>query len=510
MADADEDRIPSLDSERRSQENSLVDDGSDADSDSDAAPDYRFLQATTASRKHALPARGTKEFEPNPTARQASNLDASRQAMIDALSVVRVHGRKGENIGVYFNDPAEWDAQKFDQAAIERVEDEEKKQRLKEVIAAKPLDGRCVAVQKFTTTYMKSMGQGDRRNWTWLLPEEALFLLERGTLDIRYALHFGESSEQAVDSSQDQTSEHEVKENSQELNVGKVPMSLQGAYAAFISKSGLTLERYIVYANLRRAGYIVQRAPTWHGSADSPRSTTPAQRSEIPSTAPSPTQSTSLIWRLMSWLFKSEAKPLCMPCYNSAAGPLLAPGLFQTYGDMFRQLYLISQHDAILDSTQVRSDVSQPDLEIQSQPSGEEPPLLPTFYVHKPSALAGYRKSAPLPPNYIVVVLDARKTTIPTSAQIGDLLASMPDEDVDAMSKKRLETRIKNGSKAVLLAIVDSGLVSYLRLSSGGFGPGNWLWEDNERKGKLTRGAKGGGGRGRGRGGGRGGRGRGR
>lgn len=513
MANADEDRIPTSEPDQPSQITSTGDDGSDVDSDSDAAPDYRFLQTTTASRKHALPSRGTKDFEPNPTARQASNLDASRLAMTDALSVVRVHAsRKNENVGVYFHDPAEWDAQKFDEALILRVEDEEKRQKTREAIAAKQLEGRCVAVERFTSTYAKTMGQGDRRNWTWLLPEEALFLLERGTLDLRYDLELDDEVQQ-TGSSQEQKTAEVSEDDIAKLNISQVPLSLQGAYAAFVGKAGLTLERYIVYANLRRAGYIVQRAPTWNGAVDDKDSGASAPQTfatSLPAApaAQSATYSTSLIRRLLSWLFASDTKPLTVPCFNAAMGPLIAPGLFRNYADIFRQLYLVPQYDVNSNSKETEAKDTQLDQAASQQSAANEPPLLPTFYVHKPSALAGYKKSSPPPPHYMVVVLDARTTTIPTSTQIGDLLASMPSEDVEATSKKRLETRIKNGRKNVLLAIVDSGLVSYMRFSGGGFGPGNWLWEDNERKGKISRGSKGG--RGRGRGGSRGGRGRGR
>jgi hypothetical protein len=48
--------------------------------------------------------------------------------------------------------------------------------------------------------------------------------------------------------------------------LGELPTSLQRAYASFIGKSGLTLERYQVFARLRRLGYIVVRALTWDES----------------------------------------------------------------------------------------------------------------------------------------------------------------------------------------------------------------------------------------------------
>lgn len=83
----------------------------------------------------------------------------------------------------------------------------------------------------------------------WLLPEEAIYLLERGTIDIRWPAPAQDSSD----------------------HVG-LPMSLQGAYAAFIGTAEahgdvLTFEKYSVYAALKRLGYAVHRADTWNAPA---------------------------------------------------------------------------------------------------------------------------------------------------------------------------------------------------------------------------------------------------
>lgn len=88
-------------------------------------------------------------------------------------------------------------------------------------------------------------------NRLWLLPEEILYLLERGTVDVRWPA-----------------------EGDEDDDVG-VPMSLQGAYAAFIGREdevggALTFERYSVYAGLKRMGYVVHRAPSWDGPGDVP------------------------------------------------------------------------------------------------------------------------------------------------------------------------------------------------------------------------------------------------
>lgn len=529
MADADEDLIPTLDASHHSRPLPGGDNegaSSDSDGDSDTAPDYRFLTSTTA-KKHALPPRGMKDFEPNPTQKQASTLDASRKAMSDALSVVRVHStRKNENVAVYFPHPDDWDGQRFEEQALAQVEDLEKREKMRQTSVLKSGEGRCVAVERLSSTFGRTMGQSDRRNWVWLLPEEALFLLERGSLDIRYAVEDGDDED---DSEADEPRDVAVTENEAppaadppRLKIGKVPMSLQGAYAAFIGKSSLTLERYIVFAALRRTGYIVQRAPTWCSSVKSNATSqdrvdalaSEAQLLQAGHTPPSAPAPASLVYRLVHWLFPSTEKPSTVPCYNPVIGPLISPGLFRSYGDIFRQLHLIPQyhHDVSYPTPQTwTSDAVEPHSDISRLQSNincptDDPPLLPTYHVNKPSSLQGYKKSAPPPPHYTVVVLDSRKSTVPTSSQIGDLLSSMPDDALPDASNKRLETRIKYGKKSVLIAVVDSGLVSYMRFSSGGFGPGNILWEENEKRGRLKGGSKRGGGwRGRGRGQGRGG-----
>jgi len=519
MADADEDQIPTLDPSRSSR---LSHDGendanaSESDADSDVAPDYRFLTSTTA-KKHALPSRGTKDFEPNPTQKQASSLDVSRKAMSDALSVIRLHStRKDENLAVYFPSPEDWDGQRFEKQALAQVEDPEKREKARQSSVLKSGEGRCVAVGRLSSTFSRTMGQSDRRNWLWLLPEEALFLIERGSLDIRYAAEEedGDNDSEAEEAQDAAPTENSVNTDpdSPRLGIGKIPMSLQGAYAAFIGKAGLTLERYIAFANLRRAGYIVQRAPTWHGPVNS--TSILQDRVEADHTPSSTAPSVSLAYRLIQWIFPPNPKPSTIACHDSVIGPLISPGLFRSYADIFRQLHLIPQYQySASESPQQTcmgeasdSPSGKPRPQSAETPSTDDTPLLPTYHVNKPSSLQGYKKSAPPPSHYTVVVLDARKTTVPTSSQIGDLLASMPDDTLPNSSKKRLETRIKYGKKSILIAVVDSGLVSYMRFSSGGFGPGNILWEENEKRGKLRSGGKRGGGwRGRGRGRGRGG-----
>ncbi|KAI1611208.1 tRNA-splicing endonuclease subunit sen54 N-term-domain-containing protein [Exophiala viscosa] len=483
MADADEDAIH-------------ITPASGHDDLEDETQDFRFLtQLTSSSAGQAvIPKRGTKDFEPNPTRSQSSALDASRLAMHTALSAVRLHSGKNHIVGQYLPDENDW-----------RFDDNGSGVR----------HARCVVVPRFKSTHLKVMGVADRYNWTWFLPEEALFLLERGSLDIRWPdmdrpehdvpeekEQDSDDAEHPTGSAQDEVStqdtaeleDHPVAPKSREepeMKIGELPMSLQGAYASFIGKDGLTLERYSVYAALKRAGYVVQRAPTWH-DVDPPRANgdayhNPDQPQNLTTTstrdASQPLSSAAaIIHRLVSWLFQPRGGEQSCP----ALGPLVAPGLYRNYADIFRSLALIPYHDA----SSTSSAASSP------QPSPPQPPFRVHFHVWKPVNAHTYRKTAPPPPDYRIVVVDARTTSVPTLTQIGQLLDTQPEDSLSKEKGGRLEVRIKHGRRNVLLAIVDMGVVSYLRLSDACFGAEK-LFEEKARSGsKGQRRGAGGGGRG--------------
>lgn len=490
MADADEDTIPRT---QLSEDDDLEDE----------TQDFRFLTQLTSSNTSTIPKRGTKDFEPNPTRSQASALDASRLAMHTALCAVRIHSGKNHVVGQYLLNEEDW-----------RWEDDGNGGR----------NGRCVVVYKSKGTQSKVMGQADKHNWTWFLPEEALYLLERGSLDVRWPdeekeeQQLGKADEEIEQESEQKqpTNDDEQIEGTQkdgqseqqpskdeEPKIGELPMSLQGAYASFIGKDSLTLERYSVYAALKRAGYIIQRAPTWHDT-DASHANGHASNSQHPSTPSAPPSSsyvspqlppqsrpTTLIHRLLSWLITPHRGESC-----PTLGPIVAPGLYRSYTDIFRALALIPYHDSRPSS----SSTTTP--QTQTPRNNPKPPFRVHYHIWKPNAAStgNYRKTAPGPPDYRLCVLDARTTSMPSVTQIAELLDSQPDDSITKTDKggARLEGRIKHGKRNVLLAVVDSGIVSYLRLSEAGFGSYK-LFEE-----KAARGTKGGRGRG---GGGRGGRG---
>ena len=66
--------------------------------------------------------------------------------------------------------------------------------------------------------------------------------------------------------------------------------------------------------------------------------------------------------------------------------------------------------------------------------------------------------------------------------EIGALLDSMPDDSLPA--DKRPEQRLKHGTKNVILAVVDCGVISYLRFSEASIGSIKLYEQKTARPGK--------------------------
>jgi tRNA-splicing endonuclease subunit Sen54 len=185
--------------------------------------------------------------------------------MHNALTFPRLHHPKNRVIGFYAPDGSAPPASAFKAAtAGENAEDTSASKGDKTQTANLPIKASttgtgvpadaCVYVPNPKGPFFRTMGRADRWNRVWLLPEEALYLLERGSLDIRWPSSITGSAAGDQDDEEDD-----------ELSI---PMSLQAAYACFIGRGGLTLERFSVYSGLRRLGYAVVRAPSWDESKD--------------------------------------------------------------------------------------------------------------------------------------------------------------------------------------------------------------------------------------------------
>ncbi|MCJ1420974.1 tRNA-splicing endonuclease subunit sen54 [Xylographa parallela] len=396
------------------------------DSDlSDETQDFRFLSnLSLTTGQPSLPRRGEKDFESHGTSSQQDALSKSRAAMHDALSYPRIHTPKSQMIAVF-----------------------------------NPESGRTT-VDHPKGPHIRTMGKAEADGRLYLLPEEALYLIERGNLDLRWP-----TTEDDEDG---------------------MPMSLQSAYAAIVGRLGLTLERYFVYAGLKRIGYAVQRSPAWYPDDWGAE--------EVEDVIVPPVEPRSGFGWLFALLHSQKDEP------RRPFGPLVRPGFYRSYKEIYHSLNIIpfynprahSQHDINTNSANARSEQEKATNSGVTTKSNSLH-LRCSFYVWKPRPT--FKKSTPGPPDFRIAVVNAREDSVPILDQLDDLLSSVPYDPPPPTMEWQLYQKLKHGWRNVILAIVDQGVVSYLRISDAGFG--------NERlyeRASRGRGGKKGGGRGRGRG----------
>ncbi|KAI1076386.1 tRNA-splicing endonuclease subunit sen54 N-term-domain-containing protein [Whalleya microplaca] len=456
----------------------------------DETQDFRLFSSLLNKRQASSKTirRGEKDFESHGTRAQESVLEASRSAMHEVLSHTRSHKPRDCTRGWYF--PDKWagaPAEQQERVGGERASGLFAPDRVValETEVRGPLGqttGRVVTgVEKHTPGWLK----------TWLLPEEALYLIERGSLDLWWPARGiedifpvkREGESESKDPAEQGFAEHELG----------VPLSLQAAYALFIGRDGergkVTLEKYQVYANLRRLGYKVLRA------AYIPLPPTPPHKSP-PHT-------------LWEWLF-SLLNPSSLP-ENPATprpnGPLVKPGLYRSYNPIYAQLALIPPHKPTPTPTPHPSSSSGPP---------PEDPFRIHFHIWRSSS--AFTKTKPPPPDFRIAVVDARTSSVPTLEELTALLESTPWDPPDPPrdgpggdgGAGLMYRRLKHAWRNAVVAVVDCGLISYVRFGEMAFGEER-LYEKvgtGRGGGKGKRGGRGGSGRGRG-GAGAGGRGRG-
>lgn len=434
---------------------------------SDEPQDFRFIAALTSKSGTQIPKRGEKDFEPHGTKYQDGVLAASRQAMRDVLDYTRSHVPKNYVRGVYYSGEDGWER---DVAA--------RRERRKGLE-----DDHVVAVETPRGPHFKVAGKtelGAKGARLWLLPEEALYLVERGNLDLWWAPRTTCNGSMKREVVKDGAGDGEAATDfDQEEKDEGAPMSLQAAYAMLLGDDDETgkvsLERYTVYANLKRAGYVVLRAPEWDPTFVSQT----AEQSESPS--------------LFTWLFGSffAKRETDIPPY----GPLVKPGMYRSYNSIYRRIAIIPRH--------------KPSAVLKASSSAPEHPFRVVFHLWKPSRISTFAKSNPGEPDFRVAVIDARSTSVPSLIEATSLLDSTPWDPPNKECKGPAKTyqRLRQGYRNVILAVIDQGIISYLRMAETAFGEERMYERFDRGNGQGSK--RGGGrGRGRGRGSGRGGRGR--
>ncbi|KAK3371348.1 hypothetical protein B0T24DRAFT_316678 [Lasiosphaeria ovina] len=415
--------------------------------------------------------RGEKDFESHGTRAQDNALEQSRAAMQDVLSYTRVHTPQNWVRGWYF--PDWWTDWPEDEHDDEEPKDGREPAEKKANVHVRD---RVVIVENTSVSSM-NLGRAitgqpkDKpgRGKDWLLPEEALYLIERGSLDLWWPTRGLEDIfpvQQPVVKDADAPSP-DVADEVDEYEKG-VPLSVQAAYALLIGNDGergkVSLQKFQVYSNLKRAGYNVLRAP-------------PIYKQPTPSTAPAMTPTSTWEW-LSSLLPRSEPG-------HRPYGPLVQPGLYRSYVPIYTQMAVIPRHKPSPGP---------------SSPWQTEAPFAIHYHIWK--SAQKWTKTRHPPPDFYLAVVDAQESAVPSLEEITALIDATPPAPgkPEWAGPGRLYARLKHGHRNVLVAVVDHGIINYMRFAEGAFGE-ELLFHRFDGRGVTRGGKRGGGYGGRGRGG---------
>ncbi|KAG1824181.1 tRNA-splicing endonuclease subunit sen54 N-term-domain-containing protein [Suillus variegatus] len=402
--------------------------------DEDGGLDWTKLPKIGTMRP-VIPKRGEKDFEPAPgggSGLQVHVLDRARAAMFDALKADRAISSKSASYGIWF-------------PQISRVH----------VTVARGIHfsvmghsaARPISIDNGSTKLQKRLE---------LLPEEALYLIERGALfcwkDIQADLTGLDDVEGA-------------------------PMSVQQAFAEIIGKEDLTLEKYQVFAYLRRLGYVVART-------DPPSPSYPVPPPRLGNEAPP-----SFCRRLLSIfsLFTTSVLRFWRGSF-SWWKPLRISRLIhhdKSYGKVLKSLRVIPAGHSVAPHSSCATPVS---------PSS---PYKIFYNMYKPST--NFRKTTPPQPDFQIVIINARTAVVPSLYELTELrgappvvqsspaavalpvhtsifkyifswlLPSSTPQSISSQPRPHPFAALKAGKKNIVIAAVDSGNISFFRFSQGAF-----------------------------------------
>ncbi|THH20607.1 hypothetical protein EW146_g806 [Bondarzewia mesenterica] len=442
--------------------------------DEDGGLDWTKLPLGITARP-LIPKRGEKDFEPaQGSGLQQHNLDRARTAMFDALRATRAISSKSVSYAIWYPTLA--------RAHVTVARGVHFASMGHSVARPSPFPSSPISLGNTKKAFKRLE----------LLPEEALYLVEKGALFCSketsgsLVMHEGRTEDGGEDGDEDGD------------GMQGVPMSVQQAFAEIIGCEGLTLERYQVFSYLRRLGYIVTRA-----RPPSSAYPTPAPYPEPPLPLSSPG---SLFRRIFHFIFgpiKHILRKLLRPTFDWWH-PLTHRRWMHhnmDYSSIFRSLRIIpSGHKSSL----------QFPAEITSPPSFSPPDADPYeifYHLYKPST--PFRKTSPPAPDFSIVVVNARTTPIPTLAQLTRLYESLPTlppplprqrrppppsngiqnsslfarllaflklKPKEAHKGEKGQERkvnpfmaLRQGNKLVVIAAVDAGVISFFRFGEGAF-----------------------------------------
>lgn len=431
-------------------------DGHGSDSEDEAAPDFGQL-AALASRAQAkqgllqddtanqntqfIPKRGDKDFEPTGFTGQKNALENSRKAMFDVISSQRIINSKSISI-------ASWHpklgraivhlvrGQTFASMGVSRRVAVLEDGQFEDLAHIYQKEGKPIApvagVTKEGIFWPKMQSRLE------LLPEEALYLVERGSLECR--VYHKSNGSGIVEEMRDYD---DVVENP-----NWVPMSLEQAFSTIIGVDGLTRPHYQLYAYLKRLGYIVQRKSISDELRKINAATNKATREsfETEGIIADPRHPLRLLTifdlllypirrivqltnhglsrlqgffqSLLQWLRSRISSITTASTKRKDTSLMSRPGLlgigtssFSNYDEVFDRLRIVpTGHDTNL---------------IRPQPKQEQD-IAPEIFYYAWRPATHFKKSDPPLPEYQLAVMDVRHTSLPSAFAFADLFEHIP------------------------------------------------------------------------------------
>ncbi|KAK9463140.1 tRNA-splicing endonuclease subunit sen54 N-term-domain-containing protein [Lipomyces oligophaga] len=256
--------------------------------------------------------------------------------------------------------------------------------------------------------HFKSVGRADRNGVIFLEPEETIYLVERGSMSL-YS------------------------------HSGSKQLSLQECYSVCLRACG-SHEDYLIYAYLKRLGYIIQR----------------------PRPSNSISKSTKVykyrIWTV-SEIFQCSAS-LCKFIFGNFMTllsrkrqpfqPIVDGNIWWSFASIFRRLQIIKFHKPLAEEIEANDATL---------------PFKICYHVWKPRP--SFKKSSPTEPDFRIAVVNAQVHSLPTYNQLYNLLATTP---YTPPTQKGDIQRIKSGFRNVILGVVDNGIISFMNFGTTSFG----------------------------------------
>ncbi|CAO1629302.1 unnamed protein product [Parajaminaea phylloscopi] len=452
--------------------------GAASDDSDDEVADFRMLLPHLIADKNqakgnglaagAIPKRGEKDFEPTGFRGQEKKLEESRRAMEMVIGQERRATSKSLST-------ATWDPQ-LGRAVVEVSRGT--------IMSTLGLTRRAPITAQDSSELLPGSNDvigPDSQVGVWkagvfyprytsrieLLPEETLYLIERGSLDCRISMKLKDSHREVL-----------------------VPLSLQHAFSLMIGADGCTRERYQTYAYLKRLGYYVQRAEVSDALRASALAARKKERAEADSdhAIPTPGESTAVrgiiadprrplrlvtlldlflyVPRRLTQMAIQAASAIAALIQRTVSGTMTAAsrltgaGAFPARRSRLPGRGLLGigngrweSYDAIFSRLQIvpcGHDGSQP---AASQPSTTSHGLFePYYYAWRPAT--HFRKTDPPLPEFRIAIVSARETNLPKLHEFASMFAAVPleaagdQDDADVEEKQRAEQEKKRNDES--------------------------------------------------------------